>query len=217
MSHLPIRPMTSRLLAVAGVVVAACSITPAAGAAQAASASAAQAASASAAQAASASAARAASASAAYDIAVTPCAGAADLRLRIAGSQRSGTTGITDYTLDFTNTSSSACSLSGYPVVSMISRAGRQLGSLAGRGLTTVAPLVVLAPGATAHTTLAYYSRKVTAGHGCGPVANAYELRVYVAGQRRAMYAAMGVHACSQAGQVYLTVTQAFRAGAGLT
>jgi hypothetical protein len=191
MNILPIRPMTGRLLAVAGVLVVACSIAPAAFAAQ------------------------AASTSAAHDaIATGPCA-AADLHLRIAGSQRGGTPGLTDYTLDFTNTGDSTCSLSGYPAVSMVSRAGHQLGSPAGRGLMTVAPLVTLAPGATAHTTLAYYSRKVTAGHGCGPVATAYELRVYVAGQRRALFAAMGVHACSQAGQVYLTITQAFRAGAG--
>jgi hypothetical protein len=191
MNNLPIRLMTCRLLAVAGVLVAACSIAPAAFAAQ------------------------AASTSAVHDaVATGPCA-AAGLRLRIAGSQHSGTPGITDYTLDFTNTSGSTCSLSGYPAVSMVSRAGRQLGSPAGRGLMTVAPLVTLAPGATAHTTLAYYSRDVTAGHGCGPIATAYELRVYVAGQRHALYAAMGVHACSQAGQVYLTITQAFRAGAG--
>jgi hypothetical protein len=198
MSHLPIRPMTSRLLAVAGVLVAACSIAPAASAARAVGV------------------AQAASTSAAHDaVATSPCAGAADLRLRIAGSQRSGTADITDYTLDFTNTSGSTCSLSGYPAVSLVSRAGRQLGSPAGRGLMTVAPLVTLAPGATAHTTLAYYGGKVTAGHSCGPVATAYELRVYVAGQRRALYAGIGVRACSQAGQVYLTVTQAFRAGSG--
>jgi len=190
MSHLPIRPMPGRLLAVAGALVAACSITPVACAATSTSA-------------------------AAHGAAATgPCTGAADLHLRIAGSQHNEKAGITYYTLDFTNTSRSTCSLSGYPYVSMVSRAGRQLGSPAGRGLMTVAPLVVLAPGATAHTTLAYYGGKVTSGRGCGPVATAYELRVYVAGQKLAMYAAMGVHACTRAGQVYLTITQAFRAGA---
>jgi hypothetical protein len=194
MSHLPIRPMTSRLFAVAGVLVAACSITPAACAASTPAAST-----------------PAATSRAAY----AQCTGAAELRFRIAGHQAIKAARVTDYTLDFTNTSGSTCALSGYPYVSMISKSGAQLGSPAGHGLMTIVPLVVLAPGATAHTTLAYNGGKVTAGRGCGPVATGYELRVYVGGQKRAMYAGMGVHACSRAGQVYLTVTQAFRAGAG--
>lgn len=143
-----------------------------------------------------------------------PCAGASDLHLRIADQGRE-TAGITDYTLDFTNTSRSTCSLSGYPYVSMVSRKGSQLGSPAGRGLMTIAPLVILAPGATAHTTLAYHGRTINARRGCGPVATAFELRVYVAGQKLALYGAMGLHACSHAGQVYLTITGPFRAGAG--
>ena len=97
----------------------------------------------------------------------------------------------------------------------MISRAGRQLGSAAGRARMTVVPLVRLAPGATAHTTLAYYGGRVSAASGCGPVATAFELRVYVAGQKRALYTALGLHACSRAGRVYLMITQSFRAGAG--
>jgi hypothetical protein len=32
-----------------------------------------------------------------------------------------------------------------------------------------------------------------------------------VAGQKLALYSAMGVHACSRAGHVYLTVTQPFK------
>jgi hypothetical protein len=146
--------------------------------------------------------------------AAAPCAGASDLHLRIANQGRE-TSGITDYTLDFTNTSRSTCSLSGYPYVSMVSRKGSQLGSPAGHGLMTIAPLVILAPGATAHTTLAYHAGIINGRRGCGPVATAYELRVYVAGQKLALYGAMGLHACSRAGQVYLTITGPFRNGAG--
>jgi Protein of unknown function (DUF4232) len=200
MSQLPIRPKAGRLITAAGAVAAACAISLAACAATTASATATS----------------ATSTSAAPSAADTgPCAGATDLRLRIPDSRGSKTAGITHYTLDFTNTSGSKCSLSGYPYASVISRAGRQLGSPAGRGVMTVAPLVILAPGATAHTTLAYYGGKVGAGSGCGPVATAYELRVYVAGQKRALYAALGLRACSHAGRVYLMITQAFRAGAG--
>ena len=66
---------------------------------------------------------------------------------------------------------------------------------------------VVLAPGATAHTTLAYHGQLVSTGGGCGPVEGAFELRVYLAGQQRATYAAFGFQACSDAGPVYLTIT----------
>jgi Protein of unknown function (DUF4232) len=187
MRNLPTRPRSSRLIAAAGAIVAVCSVAPAACAAT-----------------------RAPTAPA-----VARCAGASDLHLRIAGSQYSRAAGITYYTLDFANTSRSTCSLSGYPYASLVSRAGRQLGSPAGHGLMTIAPLVILAPGATAHTTLAYYNRRVGAERGCGPVAKAFELRVYVAGQKLALYAAAGWHACSHAGQVYLSVTQPFRAGKG--
>jgi hypothetical protein len=187
MSHLTIRSMVGRLVTVAAAVVTASAISSVAYAAPAE---------------------RAAPAT-------VPCTGAGDLHLRIAGSQNDKAAGITYYTLDFTNTSRSTCSLSGYPYVSMISKKGSQLGSPAGRGLMTLAPLVRLAPGATAHTTLAYHRGMVSARRGCGPVANAFELRVYVAGQKLALYAAMGVHACSHSGQAYLTITQPFRAGAG--
>ena len=128
------------------------------------------------------------------------------------GSQASGTT---SYPLEFTNTGGSTCSLSGYPVVSAISRAGVRLGSTAGRGLLTIAPRVVLAPGATAHTTLAYHGRLVSTGSGCGPVAAAFELRVYLDGQNRAAYAAFDLASCSHAGHVYLTITGPIRAGVG--
>ena len=133
----------------------------------------------------------------------------------VAVSQGSQTSGTTYYPLEFTNTGGYTCSLSGYPVVSAISRAGNRLGSPAGRGRLTVAPRVVLAPGATAHTTLAYHGRLVSAGGGCGPVEGAFELRVYLAGQKRATYAAFGFQACSHAGPVYLTITEPIRAGVG--
>jgi Protein of unknown function (DUF4232) len=181
------RPRSSRLIAAAGAIVAVCTVAPAACAAT-----------------------RASSAPA-----VATCAGASDLHLRIAGSQYSRAAGITYYTLDFANTGGSDCSLSGYPYVSVVSRTGSQLGSPAGHGLMTIAPLVILAPGATAHTTLAYYGRRVGPERGCGPVAEAAKLRVYVAGHKLALYATVGWKACSHAGQVYLSVTQPFRKGKG--
>jgi hypothetical protein len=196
MNHLATRPRTGRLATAAGAVVATCAISLAACAATATTA------------------AHASPASPASP-AISTCTGATDLHLRIPDTRGHKAAGITYYTLDFTNTSSSTCSLSGFPFVSMISRAGRQLGSPAGRARMTVVPLVRLAPGATAHTTLAYYGGKVSGTSGCGPVATAFELRAYVAGQKRALYAALGLHSCSHSGRVYLLITQSFRAGAG--
>lgn len=161
-------------------------------------------------------------ASAAYAVSSSPAAHASPVVPACAGtsigawvavSQGSEASGITYYPLEFTNTGGSTCSLSGYPVVSAISRAGVRLGSPAGRGLLTVAPRVVLAPGATAHTTLAYHGWLVSSGGGCGPVQDAFELRVYLAD--RATYAAFDFQACSHAGHVYLTVTEPVRAGVG--
>ena len=146
--------------------------------------------------------------------AIPACPGTA-IGAWIAVSQGSEASGTTYYPLEFTNVGGRTCSLSGYPVVSAISRAGVRLGSTAGRGLLTVAPRVVLAPGATAHTTLAYHGQLVSTGEGCGPVEGAFELRVYLAGKQRATYAAFGFQACSHAGPVYLTITEPIRAGVG--
>jgi hypothetical protein len=163
-------------------------------------------------------------ASAAYAASSSPAARAAPnisactantIRARVAVNHGHEASGTTYYPLDFTNTGRYTCSLSGYPVVSAISRAGVRLGSPAGRPLLTVAPRVVLAPGATAHTTLAYHDRLVSAGSRCGSVDTAVKLRVYLDGQKRATYAAFRIRACSHAGPVYLTITGPIRAGAG--
>jgi len=189
MNYLPTRFTTRRLLTVAAAAVAAGTI---------------------------ASAAYAASASPAGHAApLIPACTGTTIGAWVAVSQGSQASGTTSYPLEFTNTGGRTCSLSGFPVVSAISRAGVRLGSTAGRGLLTVAPRVVLAPGATAHTTLAYHGRLVGAGSGCGPVATAFELRVYLDGQNRATYAAFGFQSCSHAGHVYLTITGPIRAGVG--
>jgi hypothetical protein len=189
MNYLPARSTARRLAAAAAAAVAAGTIATAACAAS--------------------------SSPAAHAAPVIPACAGTTIGAWIAVSQGSEASGTSYYPLEFTNIGGYTCSLSGYPVVSAISRAGVGLGSPAGRGLLTVAPRVVLAPGATAHTTLAYYGRLVSTGGGCGPVEEAFELRVYLAGQKRATYAAFGFQACSHAGPVYLTITEPIRAGVG--
>jgi hypothetical protein len=189
MNYLPARSTARRLAAAAAAAVAAGTIATAACAAS--------------------------SSPAAHAAPVIPACAGTTIGAWIAVSQGSEASGTSYYPLEFTNIGGYTCSLSGYPVVSAISRAGVGLGSPAARGLLTVAPRVVLAPGATAHTTLAYHGRLVSTGGGCGPVEEAFELRVYLAGQKRATYAAFGFQACSHAGPVYLTITEPIRAGVG--
>src|ERR1039458_100857 len=71
---------------------------------------------------------------------IPACTGTTSLGAWIAVSQGSEASGTTYYPLEFTNTGGYTCSLSGYPVVSAISRAGVRLGSPAGRGLPTTCP-----------------------------------------------------------------------------
>jgi hypothetical protein len=189
MNYLPARSTARRLAAAAAAAVAAGTIATAACAAS--------------------------SSPAAHAAPVIPACAGTTIGAWIAVSRGSEASGTSYYPLEFTNIGGYTCSLSGYPVVSAISRAGVGLGSPAARGLLTVAPRVVLAPGATAHTTLAYHGRLVSTGGGCGPVEEAFELRVYLAGQKRATYAAFGFQACSHAGPVYLTITEPIRAGVG--
>jgi hypothetical protein len=179
----PARPIARRLIAAAAVAVAGCAISPAAHAA------------------------------AGSPAAFRPCSGGSDLRVSLAAIRGGNTPGATYYTLEFKNTGSYTCSLSGYPDVSAVTKSGSQLGSPAGRGVMTIIPLVVLAPGAMAHTTLVYHSGLVSAARGCGPVQKSYQLRVYTAVRTRAMYTAFGFGACSHAGHVYLTITEPIKSG----
>ncbi|MGO8959444.1 MAG: DUF4232 domain-containing protein [Streptosporangiaceae bacterium] len=77
-----------------------------------------------------------------------------DLRLTVGPAN--GAAGTIYYPLDFTNASSSACTMYGYPGVAFVSSpGGSQVGAAAGRRSSTTAALVTLEPGATADATLA--------------------------------------------------------------
>jgi hypothetical protein len=76
--------------------------------------------------------------------------------LRLSVGTANGAAGTIYYPLDFTNTSSSACAIYGYPGVAFVtSPHGSQIGAPAGRASATAPALVILAPGAAAHATLA--------------------------------------------------------------
>jgi hypothetical protein len=107
---------------------------------------------------------------------------AADLGVWIPPNQGNGAAGTIYYPLEFTNLSHSTCSMYGFPGVSAINSNGHQLGVPATWPGGT-RHTVTLAPGATAHATLAYHDAVI----GSYPPANhaqAFELRIYPPGQR---------------------------------
>src|SRR5271154_3150654 len=98
---------------------------------------------------------------------------AGDLGVWLALDQGNGAAGTIYYPLEFTNLSNHTCYLYGYPGVSALGRNGNRLGSPAGWGSLRGARIVNLAPGATAHTLLAYHDAVVTTEPGCHPVFSA--------------------------------------------
>jgi hypothetical protein len=124
----------------------------------------------------------------------------------VAINQGNGAAGTIYYPLEFTNLSGHACSLFGFPGVSALDAQGRQLGSPAGWDRTTTPHTVILEPGATAHTLLAYHDAAVSTEPGCDPVNTAVLLRVYPPGQHSATDALYDFQSCSHAGPVYLSI-----------
>jgi hypothetical protein len=151
--------------------------------------------------------------------AISPCTAAlgqhGNLSVWVAVDQGNGTAGTTYYPLEFTNTSQRACSLFGYPGVSAISRTGQQLGSPASWGSLSGAREVILEPGATAHTILAYHDVQAYTPRVCDPVDTTFDLRIYPPGQRLATSAAFDFEACSHAGVDYMGIDGPIRAGVG--
>ncbi len=133
----------------------------------------------------------------------------------VAAGQGNGAAGTIYYPLEFTNLSGHTCSLYGFPGVSAISAQGNQLGSPANWERTTTPHTVILAPGATAHTILAYHDAAVSTEPGCHPVNTTELLRVYPPGQRSATDAFWDLPSCSHAGPLYLSIFGPIIPGAG--
>lgn len=98
-------------------------------------------------------------------------------------------------TLDFTNISGAACTLSGYPQVSAYLAGGGQVGNAAVLDRSVSARRITLAPGATAHAAVV----ESVPPRRCGPVA-ATGLRVVLPGQDVPRYIRHAITACSEAG-----------------
>jgi hypothetical protein len=141
---------------------------------------------------------------------------ASNLGVWLAVDQGNGAAGTSYYPLEFTNLSGHTCSLFGYPGVSALSQGGHQLGSPASWGRLAGARTVYLAPGATAHTLLAYHDAAVTTEPGCDPVNSAAYLRVYPPNQRSTTLAAFAFEACSHAGPIWMSITEPITSGVGM-
>src|SRR5579859_2496117 len=155
------------------------------------------------------------SGNAATSVRVIPRCTASDLGVWLAVDQGNGAAGTIYYPLEFTNLSHHTCYLFGYPGVSALDRNGHQLGSPASRGSLRGAHIVNLAPGATAHTLLAYHDVAVSTEPGCHPVNSAANLRVFPPGQRSATDAAFSFEACSHAGPIWMSLTEPIVPGVG--
>ena len=140
---------------------------------------------------------------------------ASSLGVWLAAGQGNGAAGTIFYPLEFTNLSGHACSLFGFPGVSAITLDGHQLGSPANREHTRTPHTVILRPGATAHTILAYHDAVVSTEPGCHPVNTAALLRVFPPGRRSATDAFYDLQSCSHAGPLYLSIVGPIIPGVG--
>lgn len=138
-------------------------------------------------------------------------AGATTARCKSSGlvlwldTQGSGTAGSSYYKLKLTNLSGHRCTLRGYPGVSAVNLAGRQLGSRASREHVGKVKRVTLKQGATATAVL----RIAEAGN--FPTAKCHMrtaagLRVYPPGETSSKIVPFPFSACSRKGPVFLSV-----------
>ena len=120
-------------------------------------------------------------------------------------TQGNGAAGSVYYHLKLTNLSVRTCTLFGYPGVSAVDLAGRQLGSAASRNAAHPPHLVTLARGATASAVLQIVQAGNFPASRCRPV-TAAGLRVYPPNQTVAKVVPFPFSACSRRGPVYLIV-----------
>jgi len=144
-----------------------------------------------------------------------PACTAFGLGVWVAVGQGNGAAGTIYYPLEFTNLSGHTCALFGFPGVSAVDGHGNQLGSPANWEGTRSPHTVILAPGATAHTMMAYHDAAVTTEPGCDPVNSAVLLKVYPPGEHSATYAAYDFQSCSRKGVRYLSIVGPIIPGVG--
>jgi hypothetical protein len=127
-------------------------------------------------------------------------------------TQSNGAAGTIFYTLNFTNVGAK-CTLHGYPGVSAVGRAGRRLGTAAGRNSVKPVKTVTLnAPNAShgtfssAHATLGIVDTGVFSAGVCAPTI-ASGLRVFAPNQKSATFIPFPFGACAHSGPKFLNIS----------
>jgi len=132
-----------------------------------------------------------------------PCA---TTNLKLAVGQPNGAAGTIFYPLDFTNTGSAACTMYGYPGVAFVSSPGGSvIGAPASRRSPPVPTLITVAPGATAHATLAVSD--VVIGNNCVHKVQVKWVQVYPPDQFSALFAGLNRQGCADKSLVTMGVT----------
>ena len=104
--------------------------------------------------------------------------------------------------IDFTNTSGRACTLYGYPGVSLVSGPPyTQIGLAAKRSTSTPKKLVTLAPGATGNALLQIVDALNYPSASCGPT-TATALKIYPPNQTAPVYLPSTAHGCAKSVQI---------------
>ncbi len=137
--------------------------------------------------------------------AAPPCATAG---LRVSKGASNGGAGTTFTSIDFTNTSGSACVIEGYPGVSLVStgsNAGRQVGADAKRTTTTPVHPITLGSGQTAHAVLGVAEAGNFPAAKCNPV-TAHWLKAFPPGQRAAAYVSFTTQTCASTAEPTMTI-----------
>lgn len=116
-----------------------------------------------------------------------------------------GAAGSTFFHLNFTNLSSRACTLVGYPGVSAVDLAGHQLGSAADRNPSQAVRVVSLARGASVTAVLRIAAAANFPSSQCRRV-TAAGLRVFPPNQTASKLIPFPFQACSRKGPIYLSV-----------
>ena len=140
----------------------------------------------------------------------------ASLAMTIDLSQSNGAAGSTYYPLNFTNRSTKACEMYGYPGVSFVSAgtgAGKQIGAAALRSTAFARLAVRLGPGGSAHAWLKVTVAANYPAATCDPV-TADWLKVYPPEETDAGYVSQTFSACGSASAPLLTILPV-RAGKG--
>ena len=128
---------------------------------------------------------------------VAACATSA-LHVAVPSGSGNAAAGSSYYPIQFSNTSSSPCTLYGYPGVSFVGAVGgSQIGAPATRNSALAAKLISLSPGQTVHATLQVVDAMNYPSGGCGLV-TAHWLKIYPPNQTAPLYVSFTAQTCSK-------------------